>query len=136
MTTSTRTTHPHEALLRDLYATFASGDLPGFLSGCTDDVTFTVPGDAAVSGTYDRDTFLGMIGVVMERSAGTFQEDVLDVFANDDHGALLLHHRFERDGLPQAYETTHVVTFAGDKLASWREHPGSMTEFEAAWGPR
>jgi hypothetical protein len=27
--------HPNEERLRDLYATFAKGDLQGFLDGCT-----------------------------------------------------------------------------------------------------
>lgn len=32
--------HPNEDRLRALYATFANGDLAGFLDRCTDDVTF------------------------------------------------------------------------------------------------
>jgi ketosteroid isomerase-like protein len=126
--------HTNEDNLRDLYAVFAKGDLPGFLEGCTDDVTFTVPGHAAVSGSFTKGTFVDLIGIVMSRSAGTFQEDVLDVFANDDHGVLLLLHHFDREGRHFEYRTAHVVTFDGDKVASWEERPGSMAEFEAAWG--
>jgi ketosteroid isomerase-like protein len=127
--------HPNETTLRDLYAVFAKGDIPGFLDGCTDDVSFSVPGAAAVSGEFSKDTFGELLAPVMERSAGTFQEDVLDVFANDEHGVLLLFHHFERDGAPQAYRTAHIIGFRDGKIASWEEHPGSMAEFEAAWGP-
>jgi ketosteroid isomerase-like protein len=127
--------HPNETTLHDLYAVFAKGDIPGFLDGCTDDVTFTVPGNAAVSGAFKKPTFGELLAPVMERSGGTFQEDVLDVFANDDHGVLLLLHRFERDGEPRSYRTAHIIEFRDGKIASWEEHPGSVAEFEAAWGP-
>jgi len=46
--------HPNEMRLRDLYATFARGDLVGFLKGCTDDVTFTVPGTTPASRVFTR----------------------------------------------------------------------------------
>ena len=128
--------HSNEDVLRDLYAIFAKGDLAGFLDGCTDDVTFTVPGRASVSGAYTKSTFMDLINIVMGRSGGTFQEDLIDVFANDEHGALVLTHRFDRDGKARTYQTTHVVTFDGDKIATWEELPGSLTEFEAAWGPK
>jgi hypothetical protein len=36
---------------------------------------------------------------------------------------------------PVAYQTAHLVAWDG-KIARWTEHPGSMREFEAAWGPR
>jgi ketosteroid isomerase-like protein len=128
--------HSNEEVLRDLYAVFAKGDIEGFLDGCTDDVTFTVPGHAAVSGSYTKATFTDLISVVMGRSGGTFQEDLVDVFANDEHGAIVLIHRFDRDGTPRTYQTTHVVTFDGEKLATWAELPGSLAEFETAWGPK
>jgi len=126
--------HPNEDRLRDLYAKFAAGDIEGFLSGCTGDATFTVPGQAAVSGEFTKATFVDMIGPVIERSGGTFQEDVLDVFANDEHGVVLLLHRFEREGLLREYRTAHVVDLKNGAIASWMEHPGSVREFEDAWG--
>src|SRR5262249_10582545 len=126
--------HPNETVLRDLYAIFAKGDVPGFLEGCTDDVTFVVPGEAAVSGSFTKPTFMELIAPVMERSGGTFQEDVLDVFANDDHGVVLLLHHFDREGEHREYRTAHIVTFRDGRIATWEEHPGSIAEFEAAWG--
>src|SRR5205823_5782963 len=100
--------HPNEDRLRALYGVFAQGDLPGFLAGCTDDVTFTVPGNTPGSGTFTKATFVDWITGVLGQTAGTFREDVLDVFANDDHGILLLHHAFDRDGAQRSYETAHA----------------------------
>jgi ketosteroid isomerase-like protein len=49
--------HQNEAMLEDLYAEFASSDIDGFFSGCTDEVTVTVPGNASVSGNFTKARF-------------------------------------------------------------------------------
>jgi ketosteroid isomerase-like protein len=129
-------THPNETMLRDLYVQFAQGNLPAFLDACTDDVTFTVPGDTPGSGTFTKAEFPEWIGGVLGQTGGTFREDVLDVFADDDHALLLLHHEFDREGQHRQYETAHVCELRDGRIASWREHPGSLAEFEQAWGTR
>jgi len=126
--------HPHEELLRDLYATFAKGDVAGFLAGCTDDATFHVPGNTPFSGVVTKAEFEPWIIGVMTRAEGTFQEHVLDVFANDEHGVLLLLHEFDREGRHRQYRTAHIVEFRHGRISRWEEHPGSMSEFESAWG--
>ena len=126
--------HPNEDRLRELYAIFATGDLQGFLDGCTDDVTFEVPGNTPFSGTFTKTTFPEWITGVMTRAEGTFREDVLDVFANDDRGILLLNHEFDRAGAHRQYGTAHIVTFRGGKIATWLERPDKLSEFEDAWG--
>jgi uncharacterized protein len=126
--------HPNEDFLRRLYALFAQGDLGGFLDGCTDDVTFTVPGNTPGSGTFTKDSFVAWITGVLGQTGGTFREDVLDVFANDDHGILLLHHEFDRDGQRRTYATAHVCELRDGLISTWEERPGSLREFEQAWG--
>jgi ketosteroid isomerase-like protein len=128
--------HPNEDRLRELSAAFARGDLEALLDGCTDDVLFAVPGYASVSGSYTRSEFPGWIQDVMERTGGTFREDIVEVVANDEHGVLLLVQTFDRDGEHYEYQTAHLVSFTGSKIARWTEHPGSMRDFEAAWGRR
>jgi ketosteroid isomerase-like protein len=128
--------HSNEDHLRDLYATFAQGDLQGFLAGCADDVTFTVPGNTLGSGTFTKTTFVEWISAVMGQTGGTFEEHVLDVFANDEHGILMLHHEFDRDGQHREYLTAHAVKLVDGRISTWEERPGSLAEFEAAWGTR
>lgn len=128
--------HPIEERLRELYATFANGDLDGFLAGCTAEVTFTVPGNTPGSGTFDRDAFPDWIVGVLGQTGGTFREYVLDVFANDEHGLMLLHHEFDRGGVHREYGTAHILELRDGQISKWTEHPGSMREFEAAWGTR
>lgn len=126
--------HRNETRLRELYAIFATGDMPGFFAGCTDDSSFTVPGNALVSGVYTKTSFLAMLGNAMGRLGGTFEEHVLDVFANDEHGVLMLVHKFTRDGQPREYRTSHIVEFRDGQISKWTEHPGSLREFDDAWG--
>lgn len=128
--------HPNEQRLRDLYAIFAKGDLQGFLDGCADEVTFTVPGNTPGSGVFSKADFGQWISGVLGQTGGTFQEHVLDVFANDDHGILLLHHEFDRDGKHREYRTAHICDLKDGKIATWTEFPGSLREFEDAWGTR
>ena len=128
--------HPNEQRLRDLYAIFAKSDLDGFLAGCTDDVTFTVPGNTPGSGVFTKGEFPEWIVGVLGQTEGTFQEHVLDVFANDEHGLLLLHHEFDRGGQHREYRTAHICELRDGKIASWTEFPGSLAEFEEAWGTR
>ena len=128
--------HPNEDRLRALYATFPAGDLDGFLDGCTEDVTFTVPGATPGSGVFTRSQFPEWITVVLAATGGSFREELLDMCANDEHVVRLLLHSFDRDGRHHEYRTGHICELRGGRIARWVEHPGSLREFEAAWGRR
>ena len=124
----------HDELLRAAYAAFANGDLAGYLQYCTPTMTFVVPGQNRVAGTYDRDTFQsGLIAQVMGLTNGTFRETVLDVFTSDRGGIVRAAHEFERDGERHAYNTLHLYDIVGGKLASFREIPEDPRAFERAW---
>ena len=125
--------HPNELMLREAYATFARGDLAGFLASCSDSVTFNVPGATQASGVFTKQTFIPWITRIIGATGGTFREEVIDVFANDEHGVLLLRHEFQRDGRHE-YRTAHICELQNGKIVRWTEHPGSLAEFEAAWG--
>ncbi len=126
--------HPHEEMLRGAYGAFARGDLAGYLKVCTASITFRVPGQSCVAGTFTRDEFAPkMIAAVMEASGGTFRETVLDVVANDTRGVVLARHEFERKGRTQSYNTAHVYRIEGGRLASFEEYPEDLYAFDAAW---
>ena len=126
--------HPKEDLLAELYTRFAQADLPGLLAMCEDTVEFHVPGTTPLSGVYTKETFPVLVGHVMQISGGTFGERPVALIANDDHGIAVLDHWLESDGKRIEYRTDHLWQFNGDKVSRWEERPGSMAEFEAAWG--
>lgn len=127
--------HPNEKLIRDAYAAFARGDFDGYLSSCTPDFTFNVPGKSAMSGSYKaRDGFMVLVGKVGQITAGNFDEVVHDVLANDTHGVVLAVHKLTRDGKAYEYRTAHVYEIRNGKLAECWEQPQDQASFEAAWG--
>ena len=63
--------HPLETTIRDAYAAFGRGDLDGYLSACTDDFVFNVPGDGAISAVYrGKEGLYDLARKAMEFTAG------------------------------------------------------------------
>jgi len=72
----------------------------------------------------------------MATTRGTFQEDVENVLANDQHGIVLARRRIHTRWQQHEYRTVHVYEIRDGKLASCWEHPRGQAAFDAAWGPR
>src|SRR5690349_20169353 len=127
--------HLLETVIREAYAAFGRGDVDGYLSACTEDFLFEIPGDNALAGTYPgRDGLHQLAAKAMAITGGTFQEDVEDVLANDAHAVVLAVHRFARDGAVKAYRTAHVYDIQNAKLARCYEQPRDPNAFDDAWG--
>lgn len=127
--------HPNEELLRKGYADFGRGDVDAYLNVCSSNFAFNVPGKSRIAGRYvGRAEFLGMVGKVMGGSAGSFQEEVHDVLANDTHGLVLAVHRFTRDGIQREYNTAHLYHIQAGKLMECWELPESQAQLDEAWG--
>ena len=94
----------YDEMLRAAYAVFATGDLDGYLSYCTPDIRFVIPGRNALSKTYDRETFKSELIAELTR-----------------------------DGKRHEYRTLHLYEFRDGKLASFREIPEDLYAFDAAW---
>ena len=123
-----------ERNLRELYARFGRGDLPGVLELCTDDISFEVPGKSQLPSRTSRETFgPELVGKVMQLSGGSFREELIDILAGATHAAAYLTHSFERDGKPYSYRTIHLWGVRGGKFSSWREFPDDQYAFDAAW---
>ncbi len=126
--------HPNEETLRQAYATFAQGDVEGYLKYCTDDITFHVPGRSEVAADYTREQFIPLlIGKVITLTSGTFRETVNDVVANDTRGVVLATHEFKREGKSFSYKTVHVYRIREGKLAEFAEYPADQYLFDEAW---
>ena len=126
-------THTNETLLRNAYAAFAKGDVPGFLALCTDHITFHVPGNGLLSGTHTKDGFLGKLGPAMEAVKGSFREEVVRVVAGDSQGAVVAAQGAERDGKAHQWNAVHWWRIENGKLAEFWEYTDDQTAFDAAW---
>lgn len=127
--------HPLEQTIRDAYAAFGRGDVDGYLRACTDNFTFNVPGRGGISGAWvGRQGLYDLASKAMSTTGGTFQEDVEDVLANDQHAIVLARHRFKRDGISKEYSTAHVYEVRDGKLTTCFEQPRDPAIFHDAWG--
>ena len=124
-----------ESTIRQAYAAFGRGDVDGYLSACTKDFTFNIPGRGAIAGTFRGAQGLHELArKAVEGTAGTFREDVEDVLVNDQHAVVLARHHFTRGGTQRDYRTAHVYTVRDGKLAECWEQPRDPDSFEQAWG--
>lgn len=128
--------HPNEELLRKGYGDFGRGDVDAHLAICSPEFAFNVPGKSRMAGRYvGRAEFLGLVGKVMEACAGSFEEEVHDVLANDAHGVVLAVHRFTREGVRRVFNTAHLYHIEAGRLVECWELPESQAQFDEAWGP-
>src|SRR5207247_1567125 len=90
--------HANEDTLRTVYAAFAKGDVATVMGLPTDDIKYHISGRSLVSGDYSgKDEVLGFFGKLMQLSGGTFQLEVLDILANDEHGVTSTRERGQRE---------------------------------------
>jgi uncharacterized protein len=128
--------HPLEQTIRDAYAAFGRGDLDGYLSACTSDFIFNIPGKNFMGGKFrGKDGFYELAGRVMQVTGLSFEEKIEDVFANDKRAVVLALHVFQRGGEVKRYQTAHVYSIRDGKLAECWEQPRDQAIFDDAWGP-
>lgn len=120
-------------LLRSGYAALVGGDETR-LSLLTDDVVLHIPGRGPLAGTRrGKREVVSFEGKLMERSAGTFRIEVVDVLANGDHGVVLTRHHAERHGRILDMPVVHVWTFREGRLSGLRVYPGDQHVVDDFW---
>jgi ketosteroid isomerase-like protein len=122
-----------ENTVRGAYAAFARGDIAGFLSLCSPDITFQVPGDGLLSGSHTKDQFLAKLGPAMQAVAGTFREEVVDVAMGGGSAAVLVAQRAERDGSLHRWNAVHWWHLRDGKLSAFLEFVDDPAAFGRAW---
>ncbi|HEX9695495.1 MAG TPA: nuclear transport factor 2 family protein [Actinomycetota bacterium] len=91
--------HPNEILLRKGYDAFGKGDLETLRAMFAPDVVWHVAGKSALSGSYKGlDEVFGFFAEIVQRSGGTFANEVHDIVAGDAHAIALTTARAEREG--------------------------------------
>jgi ketosteroid isomerase-like protein len=111
----------NEDTLGTVYDAFTKGDVATVMSLLTDDIKFHVSGRSPVCGDYSgKDEVLGFFGKLMERSGGTFQLEVLDILANDEHGVTLTMERGQREGKTLENRAAHVWDMKDGRCSRFR----------------
>ena len=91
--------HPNETMLRRVYSAAAEGDVEKLRELIHPDVVWHVPGRNVLTGDYKGfEEVLGLFGQLAAMTDGTFQSQLHDVVAGDDHVVGLHTERGEREG--------------------------------------
>ena len=115
-------THPKEDLLQRGYEAFGTGDIATVMALFADDITWHFGGSSQIAGDYHgHQEVMGLFGQLMELTGGSFHLEIHDILANDEHGAVLVTARGERDG----------KTLAAREVNIWHLADGKATEFWA-----
>jgi ketosteroid isomerase-like protein len=82
--------HPNATRMRQGFEAFVAGDMATVADLIAEDAVYHIPGRRALAGTYSaREAFFGFVAEVIQRSEGTFTQEVHDVLATDDHVVVL-----------------------------------------------
>lgn len=74
-------------LLRHLFGAFYEGDMETIKGGFAEDAVWHMPGKSQLAGDHQGpDAIVGFIERSVELAEGTFQLELLDVMASEDHG--------------------------------------------------
>lgn len=87
------------SVIQTAYEAFGRGDIPAVLNGFAPDIQWHVPGRNPIAGTYKgHDEVVGFFTQLMERSGGTFNLEIDDWLASDEHVVVLVRETGQHDG--------------------------------------
>jgi uncharacterized protein len=115
--------HPNVKRLREVYAAFDNADLSGALANLADDAVFHVKGDGPNSGDRKgREAIEAVLIGRYELTGGAHKFEVRDIFADGDHGVVVVRETATRkDGATLDVKESHVFAFnaAGKITKIW-----------------
>lgn len=113
--------HPNLALFRHIYEAFTSGDMDTLATSFASDVVWHTGGNNPLSGDFTgRDATFEAFAKEFELSNGSYEVDVHDALADDEHIVAILHARAQREG--KALDEDYVIVFnvsAGLVTEAW-----------------
>jgi len=102
--------HPNVATFHSIYIAFTTGDMDTLATFFDKDVVWHTPGQHQLAATYEgREATFASFAAEFERSGGTYDVDVRDVVANDEHIVALLHATANCEG--RLLDQDYVIVF-------------------------
>jgi uncharacterized protein len=110
--------HPNEELVRRGSDAFSSGDMSTLGQVLDQNVVYHVPGRSPLAGDYrgQEDVIGRFFARILELTGGTFQVELHDAVANDEHAVSLFTARGQRDGKTLDQRSTLVFHARDGKL--------------------
>jgi len=110
--------HPNVETIRQTYNALVAGDLPSALKALAPEGTLHFGGTGPLHGDHRG---VDRVGAVLSRAAtltaGTQKLDVTAIYADDNHGVVVVRERASRpDGATLDVDEVHMLSFSGDGL--------------------
>jgi ketosteroid isomerase-like protein len=124
----------YESVVRRTYKDFESGDLDLLRVVMADDVVWHEPGRSSLAGDYKGpEAVLGFLGLLKERSGGTFTIEVLDVLSEPERAVVLQRETATRDG--KSLDVIAAVDFEihHQKITEVTVYQADTYQFDEFW---
>jgi ketosteroid isomerase-like protein len=126
--------HPNEDRIRQGYEAFSKGDLQRLDDLFADDIVWHVGGRSPLAGDYKgKQEVYAFFGRLAEGTGGSFQLEVHDILANDEHGVVFVHSRGQREGKTLDDNTLHAFQLENGKVKEFWGYPGDMYAVDEFW---
>ena len=129
------TEHPNVARIKDGYAAFAKGDFAVLNDLFAEDLLWHEGGRNQLVGDYrGRDAVYGLFGKLMEVTEGSFHLDLHAVFADDEHGVVLVVTTASRGGRSVTTNDAHVFHLRDGKVVEFWDASTDQYAFDEVIG--
>ncbi len=127
--------HPNEELVRNGYGAFLAGDFAALNDLFDDDIVWHSPGRNQLSGDQrGKDEVFTQFAKVFELTGGTFQLEIHDVLANDDHVVVLTRATGDIGDRHLDDRSVQVFHITDGKVTEQWLHPGDQYATDEFWG--
>jgi uncharacterized protein len=127
--------HPNAALVRRFFAALGERDAATALSLLADDAVWRFPGTRGqIAGDHvGREGIVRFLHSVMTLTNGTFDLEIHDITASDEHAVVLFTGHGERNGKTLDNPTALVVRISGGKVIEFREFVWDIAHVDDFW---
>jgi ketosteroid isomerase-like protein len=116
-----------------LFDSLVRGQFDEFISGCRDDLTFTVRGSSPTPATLRRSDIADWYGSLQALSPTSLCSSVEVVHVDAGRATVMMRHEFARNGIDYRLEMVNLVSFRDGLLAEWSSYPLNLPEYARAW---
>ena len=126
--------HPNAARVRSTYEAFARGDMATLADVFAEDMVWHFPGNHPLAGDHKgRDAVFSILAKSGEMSGGTFNIELHDVLANDDHAVAIQLETGSRGGKQLNQLDVEVFHMKDGKITEWWSFAGDQRGEDAFW---
>jgi ketosteroid isomerase-like protein len=116
-----------------LFDSLVRGQFDEFISGCRDDLAFTVRGSSPIPSTLRRSDIADWYGSLQALSPTSLCSSVEVVQVDGGRATVMMRHEFARNGIDYCLEMVNLVSFRDGLLAEWSSYPLNLAEYARAW---